>query len=159
MWRRHLRIVKGTSSIWSVMLSVSAMIAIVWIVALNIDPHWRLPVGAVGTIVCLLMPGGLASILWLCSPLYRKQWSEYRKGGPLPGYAPGKPWQGSPVGDSLKQYTEQYLTKTILSSHSEEFRRKLKEEMYGSVAAIYAAADPFLTCRADSDLIRPGVAT
>jgi len=55
-------------------------------IALTIsDIRWRLGVGIVGTIVCLGSPGGLASIYWLCSSRFRKQWSEYRRGGPPPG--------------------------------------------------------------------------
>jgi hypothetical protein len=58
------------------------------------------------------------------------------------------PWQTSPVGKSLQEYTDRYLSKeTILGSHSEDLLRNLKEEMYGSVAVIYGAEDPFLKCR------------
>jgi hypothetical protein len=148
MWWRGSRIVKGTSSVWSVMLSILALLAVVWLIAMNIsDPIWRRSIAVIGTIACLGSPGGLACIYWLGSSRFRKQWSDYRRGGPPPGYSPGAPWQASPVGKNLQEYTDHYLGKnSILGSHSEDFQRKLKEEMYGSVAAIYGAADPFLKC-------------
>jgi hypothetical protein len=83
-WREPLK--WWESSIWSVMFSMVFFIAVAWGLALLIDDiRWRLLVGVVGTIVCLVMPGGRASIRWLCSSRYRKQWREYRRGGPPPG--------------------------------------------------------------------------
>jgi len=76
--------VKGRS-IWSVLFSMLAMIAFVWVIAVNMsDLTWRLVVGIVGTIICLVLPGGLVSVSWLCSPRYREKWRAYRRGGPFP---------------------------------------------------------------------------
>lgn len=86
MWWRDSKIVKGTSSVWSVLLSTLALLAVVWLIAMNVsDPIWRWSIAGIGTIVCLGSPGGLASIYWLCSSRFRRQWSEYRRGGPPPG--------------------------------------------------------------------------
>src|SRR5215510_122718 len=62
---------------------------------------------------------------------------------------PGAPLETSqPVGKSLQEYIDLYLSKnTILGSHSEDFQRKLKEQMYGSVREIFAADNPFIKCR------------
>ena len=141
LWWRDPNIVQGTSSIWPVMFSMLAIIAAAWAFAmiLDLDISWRLLIGVVGTIICLvIMPGGRASIYWLFSSNYRKQHYNYRRGGPLPGL-PGAPWQGSHVGKHLQEYTDHYLGKTILRDYPEDFQRKLKEEMYGSAAAIYGA--------------------
>ena len=148
LWRNP-HIVKGANSVWSVMLSVLAILAIVWIVAFNIqDPTWRWSIAVIVTIVCLASPRGLSCIYWLFSSEFRKQWSAYRRSGSPPGYSPGAPWETSQVGKSLREYTEFFLSKnTILGSHSEDFQRKLKEEMYGSVAAIYGAENPLIKCR------------
>jgi hypothetical protein len=150
LWRDP-RILKGTGSIWSVMLSILFFIAVVWAIAISIsDPISRWSIAIIGTAVCLASPGGLASLFWLFSPEYRKQHYNYRRGGPIPGYPPGQPWEGSQaqVGKSLKEYTDQYLSKnTILGSHSEGFQKKLKDEMYGSVAEIYGAENPRMKCR------------
>ena len=48
----------------------------------------------------------------------------------------------------MQEYTDRYVNeKTVLGDHSEDYRRKLKEEMYRSVAEIFAADNPFLKCR------------
>jgi hypothetical protein len=86
MFWRDPSIVKGTSTIWSVMLSVVSILAFVWIIALNIpDPTWRWSIAAIGTIVALGSPGGLSCFYWLFSPRFRRQHREYRRGGPPPG--------------------------------------------------------------------------
>ncbi len=65
MFWRDPSIVKGTSSIWSMMFSVLAILAIVWIIAFNIqDPTWRWSIAGIGTIVALGSPGGLSCIYW-----------------------------------------------------------------------------------------------
>jgi hypothetical protein len=65
MWWRDNKFVKGTS-IWSVMLSVLFLIAVVSLIAMNVtDPIWRWSIAGIGTIICLLSPGGLASLFWL----------------------------------------------------------------------------------------------
>jgi lipopolysaccharide biosynthesis glycosyltransferase len=62
--------------------------------------------------------------------------------------SPDAPWEASPLGKHLQEYTNFYLSKnTILGSHLEHIQRKIKEEMYGSVAAIFSADNPFLKCR------------
>jgi hypothetical protein len=82
---RDPSLVKGRS-IWSVLVSALGLIGLVWVVAMSVDhTAWRWWVGGIGTIVVLLMPGGLVSLSWLCSPRYRKQWRAYRRGGPFPG--------------------------------------------------------------------------
>lgn len=131
------------------MLSVLLIIAIVWAIALNVsDPIWRWSIAGMGTTICLASPGGLASLFWLFSSEYRKQHYNYRRGGPPPGYAPGAPWQTNQVGKHLQEYTKLYLSRsTILGSHTEDFQKKLKEEMYGSATAIYAAENQLLKCR------------
>ena len=146
---RDPSIVKGTSSIWSVMFSVLAILAVVWIIALYIsDPIWRWSVAGIGTIVAFASPGGLTCLHWVFSPEFRKQHRVYRRGGPPPGYSPGAPWQTTEVGKILNKSTNFYLSKeTILGGHSESFQKNLKEEMYGSAAAIYAAENPLLKCR------------
>jgi hypothetical protein len=86
MFWRDPSIVKGTSSIWSVMFSVLSILAFVWIIAFNVqDPTWRWSIAAIGTIVALGSPGGLSWIYWLCSPRFRRQHRAYRRGGPPPG--------------------------------------------------------------------------
>ena len=86
MFWRDPSIVKGTSSIWSVMFSVLAILVIAWIIALNIsDPIWRWSVAGIGTIVAFGSPGGLTCLYWIFSPRFRKQHRAYRRGGPLPG--------------------------------------------------------------------------
>jgi hypothetical protein len=68
------------------MFSMLAILAFVWIIALNIqDPIWRWSVAGIGTIVAFGSPGGLACLKWIFSPRFRKQHSAYRRGGPLPG--------------------------------------------------------------------------
>src|SRR5258708_1792840 len=150
LWRDS-RIVKGTS-IWSTMLSTLVGLVFVWGITLGLvqDPIWRWVAVGIVTIVFLALPGSLVCIHWLISPQYRKQYRLYRRGGPLPGYPSDRPWDSSSVGKSLEEYTDYYLdsnTKTILIMYSDDDRRKIKEEMYGSAAAIYGADDPFLKCR------------
>lgn len=151
MFWRPSGIVKGTSSIWSVMFSVLFCIAIVWGIATNIqDRTWRLLVEVGGTVICLVFPNGRASVRWLFSSRFRKQWKDYRRGGLLPGYSPDAPWEGSKygLGKSLQEKTDFYLSKnTILGSHSESFQSELKDQMYQSVAEIFAADNPLLKCR------------
>ena len=100
-----------------------------------------------GTAILLITPGGLACIYWLTSSEFRKQHWLYRRGGPPPAYAPGAPWQASPVGKSLQEKTDYVFKNTKLGSHSEDYQRRLKEEMYGAAATIYAAENPLLTLR------------
>src|SRR5260370_344524 len=83
------------------MISVLFLIAIVWVIAMNIsDPTWRLLVGIGGTVVCFASPGGLSCIYWLFSPRFRRQHREYRRGGP----APGGPDAPEPIRIPRKQF-------------------------------------------------------
>jgi hypothetical protein len=153
MWWRDSKIVKGTGSIWSLFLTFFAFIAFLWLVVMfifdtSLGLAVRLAIAIGGTIILLVTPGGLACIFWLTSSEYRKQHWLYRRGGSPPGYAPGAPWQTSPVGKHLKEFTDFYLSKnTILGSHPDDFQRQLKEYMYGTAAKIYAAENPLLACR------------
>lgn len=77
------------------------------------------------------------------------QWLYRTKDDPPLFRKPGAPLETSQsVGKSLQEYSDFYLSKnTILGSHSEDFQRKLKEQMYGSVAEVFAADNPFIKCR------------
>jgi hypothetical protein len=150
MFWRDPRIVKETS-IWSTMFSMFMILALVWGIALTAieDPTWRWATVGIGTIVCLILPGGLVCVFWLASPQYRKQYRLYRRGGPFPPYPQDQPWLGSPeITKSLQNYTDHYLSNnTILGSHSPEFQKGIRDEMYDSVTAIYNSDDPFAECR------------
>jgi hypothetical protein len=149
MFWRDPRVIKGTGSIWSTMLSSLAILAFAWFIAFTIqDPMWRWSVAAIGTLVALGSPAGVSCIYWLFSSEFRRQHYNYRRGGPVPGHSPEAPWDASQVGKHLKEYTDHYLSNnTILGSHSEGFQSRLREEMYGSARAIYAAESPLKQCR------------
>jgi hypothetical protein len=111
MWWRNRGIAKGTGSIWSVMFSVFAILAVVWLIAMNVsDPIWRWSIAGIGTIICLGSPGGLVIISWLSSSEFRKQHYLYRRGGPLPGYPADEPWQGSSVREIFDKYTDDFVS-------------------------------------------------
>jgi hypothetical protein len=77
------------------------ILAVVWIVALYVDdPVWRWSIAGIGTVVCLVFPGGLSCLRWLLSPRFRRQWREYRRGGS----PPGGPARGKPIRIPRKQF-------------------------------------------------------
>lgn len=52
------------------------LISVVWLFSLAIDDvYWRFGVGITGTIICLVLPGGITVIRWLCSSQFRADWA------------------------------------------------------------------------------------
>jgi hypothetical protein len=111
------------------MCSILALIALVWWIALTAiqDPTWSWLAVGIGTVVCLVSPGGLTCAFWLFLPEFRKQHRLNRRGGPPPGYSPVEPWRGSPlIENGLQEKTDYFLSnETILGSHSPEFQKRL----------------------------------